>query len=115
MVLRNEITKGLYSANRYKSAFCSKRQAPDAFRKIISSAHSYGASLIISYSQSKSGSNGNARMISLESLLNTCVEFYGISSVESSEEEHSYRQFNSSQNANQKRHDPEVLILCKKL
>ncbi len=115
MVLQNEITKGLYSTNRYKSAFCSKRQAPDAFRKIISSAHSYGASLVISYSQSKSGSHGNARMISLEGLLNTCVEFYGISSVESSEENHSYRQFNSSQNANQKRNDPEVLILCKKL
>ena len=107
------ISSGLYPTDRFKSAFCSKVKALPAFEKIVSEAKRKNTSLLISYSHSLIGSNGNARMISLDELLNACCREFGAHSVESWTLKHRYRQFNSTRNANENRVDPEVLITCR--
>ncbi|WP_196489986.1 DNA adenine methylase [Erythrobacter donghaensis] len=108
------LTTGLYPTERYKSSFSSKRKAPLAFQAIINAANTSGAALVISYSQSSASSRGNARMISLEQLLDICFGEYGRSNVECIQLSHRYRQFNSASASNAKRDDPEILITCKR-
>ena len=110
---RGQITTGLYPKNRFKSAFSSKVKALPAIGNIVHSAKRRNSSLLISYSHSLAGSDGNARMISLDELLQTCRRQFGARSVESWTLGHRYRQFNSARNANKNRSDPEVLILCR--
>lgn len=107
------LTTGLYPTERYKSDFSSKRKAPFAFQTITNAAKISGAALAISYSQSAVSSSGNARMISLEQLLDLCAAEYGRSNVECTQLSHRYRQFNSASASNAKRDDPEILITCK--
>jgi len=106
-------TTGIYPSNRYKSAFSSKKSAPQAFGMLLRGAHKKGASVMISYSDSSAGSDGNARMISLATLLELCIDCYGRKSVEHYRLGHRYRQFNSAGVANAERNDPEVMVLCK--
>ena len=113
LILDNKLTSGLYPSDRFKSAFCSKRAAMPAFSSIVERSCKAGASLLISYSHSATGSDGNARMLSFEDIINECGRYYGSKNVEWEGMEHSYRQFNNSRMANQKRNDPEVLIKCK--
>ena len=107
-----KVTRGLYPVARYKSAFSSKRQAPGAFRDILSYSKRSGASVLISYSESAHGSDGNSRMISLRSLLDECKRAFG-NMVECEALSHRYRQFNSSAAANEHRNDREILIQCR--
>ena len=107
------ISIGLYPKDRFKSAFCSKVKALPAIQRIVREARQRSTSLLISYSHSVAGSDGNERMISLDELLRTCREEFGTRSVELWTFKHRYRQFNSTQNANENRGDPEVLIACK--
>lgn len=107
------VTTGLYPSSRYKSAFSSKRKAPSAFQTITKRAKISGAALAISYSQSAADSRGNARMISLEQLLEVCAAEYGRANVDYFQLSHRYRQFNSSSASNARRDDPEILITCK--
>lgn len=107
------LTTGLYPSTRYKSAFSSKRKAPAAFQTIINAARASGAAVAISYSQSAAASGGNARMITLEQLLDLCSAEFGRANVEWFQLSHRYRQFNSSSASNAHRDDPEILITCK--
>ena len=113
LTINGQITAGLYPAKRFKSAFCSKVRAFPTITKIIQKAKQSNTCLLISYSYSHIGSNGNARMISLNDLLKVCKQQFGSKSVESWSMGHYYRQFNSRQNSNKRRSDPEVLIACK--
>ena len=107
------VTTGLYPTTRYKSAFSSKRKAPSAFQAITKRARISGAALAISYSQSAADSRGNARMISLEQLLEVCAAEYGRTNVEFFQLSHRYRQFNSASASNTQRDDPEILMTCR--
>lgn len=111
---KGKLTTGLYPANRYKSAFSSKRKAPAAFEAIVRAAGASRAALAISYSQSSAASRGNARMITLEQLLDLCSAEFGQKNVEMIQLGHRYRQFNSSAASNSRRDDPEILITCKR-
>jgi len=109
---KGRVTIGLYPTNRFKSAFCSKRFAPDAFGKLICAARQKSAHLLISYSRSTIASNGNSRMISMEDLLSLCRKEFGRQHVECVPLSHTYRQFNSQERSNSERSDPEILIVC---
>ena len=106
-------TMGLYPDNRYKSAFSSRRHAATALALVLGHLASLKATAIISYSASARGSDGNARMISLEELMAVCRQEFGSRRVEMIEFAHRYRQFNSGENANKGRDDKEVLVLCR--
>ena len=107
------LTSGLYPANRYKSRFSSKKSAKPAMLTLLKAARDSGTSAIISYSASDPRSDGNARMISLNEILDMCVTLYGRTNVQSQRLLHRYRQFNSEERANTQRNDPEMLIVCK--
>lgn len=106
-------TTGLYPGDRYKSAFSSRRHALAALSVVLNRVASLKATAIVSYSVSARGSDGNARMISLEELLAACSQAFGGRRVEIVELAHKYRQFNSEENANDGRDDKEVLVLCR--
>ncbi len=108
-----QVTTGLYPTDRFKSAF-SSRQAITSFKTIVSAAKCQGAALMISYSASSGESTGNARMISLDALLEICRREYGQHAVTVCRMSHRYRQFNSASNSSKTRDDPEVLIQCKR-
>jgi hypothetical protein len=109
-----KITSGLYPRDRYKSAFSSRAKAAGALHRIVRSARQQGTSLLISYSGSARDSQGNARMITLEELLQLCRDEFGSASVDWSRMNHRYRQFNSAANSNTRRDDSEILITCKR-
>lgn len=107
---RGRITRGLYPRGRHKSPFCSKRKAPKAFAKLFRLAESLDATLLVSYSDTKSGATGNERMVSLEDILALARRYYG-SSASLVELDHEYRQFNRSESA-VAGHVREVLLVC---
>lgn len=104
---------GLYPVGRYKSAFSSRRMAPGAMEALVNEIARRGSAALISYSASASGSDGNARMVTLEELLGFCARAFGRSGVECLRMAHRYRQFNRADKANKQRDDSEILILCK--
>ena len=106
-------SSGLYPAGRYKSAFSSRSRAPAALGQLLRDIAGLGATAILSYSVSESGSDGNARMVTLDELVVACREAFGRRRVELLSLEHRYRQFNSAGNANDRRNDREVLVLCR--
>jgi adenine-specific DNA-methyltransferase len=114
LFLNGKLTTGLYPTQRFKSDFSSKRKSPAAFRSIIDAASDSGAAVLISYSVSSAASNGNARMISLEALLDLCRSAFGESKVDLVRLNHRYRQFNSSTASNTHRNDPEIMITCRR-
>lgn len=113
LITNGQLTTGLYPEERFKSAFCSKSTALLTIKKIIQKVRQNNACLMISYSYSRAGSDGNTRMISLMELLEVCEQEYGARSVMLWNMGHNYRQFNSKQKTNEKRNDPEILVTCK--
>jgi adenine-specific DNA-methyltransferase len=111
--LKERPSAGLYPVGRYKSAFSSRRMAPRTMEALLTEIARRGAAALISYSASAAGSDGNARMVTLEELLGICCGAFGTANVECSRMSHRYRQFNNAGNANDKRDDSEILILCK--
>lgn len=107
-----EATSGLYTKERYKSAFSSKAKAGIAFKNMIDSIWNKRGSLLISYSVSSAESNGNSRMIGLDDIVWLAESYYGKKNVSVKRLDHTYRQFNSSDRSNAKRDDPEVMIAC---
>ena len=106
------VTKGLYPEKRYKSAFCSRRHAPDAFERLAQHSYDAAARLVISYSVSAPASTGNSRSIGLEQLLGVLQRVYGMNRVGVQQVDIRYRQFNQAGNAVAGREDPEVLIVA---
>ena len=111
-IWRGEITRGLYPEDKYHSPFCSRRQAPDAFRRLIRVARRAGASLAISYSSTANGNSGNARMVELDEIRSWVSEAYGGSNVDVVELGHAYRQFNTVDAAVSGRDEPELLLVA---
>lgn len=108
------VTQGLYPEDRYKSRFCSKREAPKAFGDLLGFSQAIGANLMISYSGTSSGESGNDRMISLDDLLGLCRHYYPLRGVNIMELKFEYRQFNRNASAVSGRLDKEYIIVCER-
>lgn len=108
-----DVTRGLYPTGRFKSRFCSRRQAPEAFRDLCALAQRVGANLVLSYSASTTGHTGNDRIIALRDLEALCRSSFGSGCVEVRKLEHRYRQFNHRDAAFSERNDIEYLIVCR--
>lgn len=109
--VRGEVTSGLYPEGRYKSAYCSRREAPRAFAHLIGTSASAGARLVLSYSGNAAGSRGNARTVSMESLVEMVRDAYGAPNVTVDRVNVKYRQFNRSSVEVAGRDDPEYVIV----
>jgi len=109
--VRGQVTRGLYPEGRYLSPFCSRRQAPAAFRHLAEISSRAGARLVLSYSASASGETGNARTVSLPDLVAHVRTAYPQNAVTVTELDVRYRQFNREGSATLGRDDPEYLII----
>lgn len=109
--VNGEVTRGLYPEGRFLSPFSSRREAPQAFRRLIETAHSSGAHILISYSASRGPVSGNARIVSLEQIVQWVRDAYGVSAVTVEQLGLRYRQFNNGGSEVQGRDDPEFLVI----
>jgi len=107
-------TSGLYPDNKFKSRFCSKREAVDAFKDMFVLSNRMNSSLIISYSASLSEETGNSRMIDLDQILTLGKEHMPSARVDIIKFDFDYRQLNSSENINSGKEDKEFLIVFKR-
>jgi len=112
-IIKGKVTRGIYPDDKFKSRFCSKVQAPEAFRDIFELAKNYDSSLVLSYSLSKKSVTGNERIISLESILELSKKYFG-DKVSLVEFEHKYRQLNNVNSIVQDKEDKEIQIVCKR-
>ena len=87
------LTRGLYPTDRYKSPFCSVRQAPSAFRTLLHSCSLRAPTLALSYSAT-SPTSRNRRSVDLDYLVDLAREFYH--HVDVQRLGHRYRRFNST-------------------
>lgn len=112
-MVKGQVTKGLYPVDKFKSRFCSKRDAGSAFSDVFSLAEKNNSSLIISYSLSKNGETGNDRMISFDELISMCRDYSG-KNLKIVEFDHLYRQFNKQSSINKMKEDKEIQIVCER-
>lgn len=113
-LFRGHITQGLYPNNKFKSDFCSKTKAKDAFKTIFSIAKKKDCNLIISYSESQKNETGNERMVTRSDILSIAKEFLPTTKVKQIGLEFEYRQLNSSSKVVQNKEDKEFLIIFEK-
>lgn len=106
---RDSVTAGIYSEDKFKSRFCSKRSAIAAFEDLLDLARAHRTPLMISYAASASGRSGNDRMVSMEQLL-TRMRERGFKSVSVEPLDHNYRQLNNSSLAVSGRDDQEFIL-----
>lgn len=112
-IVKGKVTRGIYPDDKFKSRFCSKIQAPEAFKDIFELAKTNDASLVLSYSLSKKSTTGNDRMISLESILKLTKKYFG-NNVSLVEFDHEYRQLNNVNSIIKDKEDKEIQIVCKR-
>jgi hypothetical protein len=103
------VTSGLYPKDRFKSRFCSRREAPAAFGDLLDLARSWRASIIISYAESANGKTGNARMVSTDQLTGL-LRGRGFRKVEIRRLQHNFRQLNHDLFAVDGRLDAEYVL-----
>lgn len=108
--VKGEVTSGLYPDNKYLSPYSSRQQAPAAFRHLLSTARDAEAHMILSYSDTRGAATGNARVVSLASLVQWTEEVYGKDAVTVQELDLRYRQFNSGTRGVADRRDPEFIV-----
>jgi adenine-specific DNA-methyltransferase len=91
--------KGLYRSDRFQSAFCSKKTAPEEFKFIASKVKEMGSYLAISYS--------DKGLLTVKEIEDICLKYFSNVKV--------YKQIykHSMQGRGMTKHLNEVLIICK--
>ncbi len=110
-IFKGQVTNGIYPTNKYKSPFCTKTQAYLAFTKIFEIVRIKGASLVLSYSESKNSNTGNERMISLSDIMNIAKDYLPNYSINKIDFDFNYRQLNSKKKVVPEKEDKEILIV----
>lgn len=108
---RGHVTQGLYPDDKFKSGFCSKPKAINAFKTIFEIAAKVGASLVVSYSESQKKETGNERMVSKADLIDLANQTYPRYKLNQVDFSFNYRQLNSSDNIVENKEDKEFLLI----
>ena len=106
-------TTCLYPDDKFKSRFCSKRDAFFAFVDLFKLAAELNSSLIISYSSSLSDETGKLRMIELEQIIELGSRYLSVCSLEVLKFNFQYRQLNTTSKIIKAKDDKEFLIVFK--
>ena len=112
-IVDGKATNGLYPDDKFKSRFCSKRDAYFAFADLFKLAAELNSSLIISYSSSLSEETGNLRMIELEQIIELGNNFLPRCSLDVLRFNFQYKQLNTAKKIVQAKDDKEFLIVFK--
>lgn len=111
---RGHITQGLYPDNKFKSDFCSKTKAKDAFRVVFGLVKKAQCNFILSYSESKKNTTGNERMVTRDDILALAEEYIPKYKSKQLKFDFDYRQLNSSAKVVHDKEDKEFLIIFEK-
>lgn len=111
---RGHITQGLYPDDKFKSDFCSKTKAKDAFRAVFNLVKKMQCSFILSYSESKKDATGNERMVTRNDIFSISNEIIPDYKSKQLRFDFEYRQFNSSAKVVNEKEDKEFLIIFEK-
>lgn len=111
---RGHITQGLYPDGKFKSDFCSKTRAKDAFRTVFKFVEKTQCSFILSYSESKKEVTGNERMVTRNDILTIAKELIPNYKVKQLRFNFDYRQLNTSAKVVREKEDKEFLIIFEK-
>lgn len=107
------VTRGLYPEGRYLSPFCSRVRAKGAIADLARKSAKAGASLVFSYSDSVASATGNARSVTLSTLVDQLEQAYGRDAVSVQQLTFRYRQFNNTAVTVAGREDPEFLVVAR--
>ena len=111
---RGHITQGLYPDGKFKSDFCSKTKAKDAFRTIFELVKKIQCSFVLSYSESKKDATGNERMVTRNDILSIAEKYLPNYKLKQLRFDFDYRQLNSSAKVVHDKEDKEFLIIFEK-
>lgn len=112
--VQGHITQGLYPDNKFKSDFCSKTKAKDAFRTVFALVEKAQCNFILSYSESKKNATGNERMVTRNDILSIAKEFIPNYKAKQLKFDFDYKQLNSSAKVVHEKEDKEFLIIFEK-
>lgn len=113
-IFRGHVTRGLYPNNKFKSNFCSKSKAKDAFKSIFYLAKMKKCNLILSYSESQKKETGNERMVSKNDILSLSKEILPKYMISQYGFDFDYKQLNSASKVIQNKEDKEFLLIFEK-
>lgn len=113
-IFRGKITKGLYPEKKYKSPFCSKRQAWHSFIRIFELSKTLGANLVLSYSESKTEETGNERMVTLDDILRMSSSILSDYKIRQVDFDFEYKQLNNKDKVVRNKEDKEILLVYEK-
>lgn len=113
-MFRGDVTQGIYPNNKYKSPFCSKVGARQAFSKIFELVRDNNASLVLSYSESKTEETGNERMVTMEDILYLASCYLPNHNIKQVEFSFDYKQLNSKAKVISNKEDKEFLMVFEK-
>ena len=111
---RGHITQGLYPDGKFKSDFCSKTKAKEAFRTVFNLVKKTQCSFVLSYSESKKDATGNERMVTKNDILSIAEEFIPNYKSRQLRFDFDYKQLNSSAKVVHDKEDKEFLIIFEK-
>lgn len=72
----DELSRGVYRAERHQSPFCIRSEAPRAFSALFKSAREQDLPLVLSYSPHESGDGTHPRVVSTGQVLDLAREYY---------------------------------------
>lgn len=113
-MFRGDVTQGIYPNNKYKSPFCSKVGARQAFSKIFELVRDNNASLVLSYSESKTEETGNERMVTMEDILYLASCYLPNHNIKQVDFSFDYKQLNSKAKVISNKEDKEFLMVFEK-
>lgn len=111
---RGHLTQGLYPDGKFKSDFCSKTKAKEAFRTVFNLVKKAQCSFVLSYSESKKDVTGNERMVTKNDILSIAEEFIPNYKLKQLRFDFDYKQLNSSAKVVHDKEDKEFLIIFEK-
>lgn len=114
-IFKGHVTQGIYPENKFKSDFCSKRKAKEAFGNMFNLVSRLGSNLILSYSESKSKETGNERMVTMTDIDQLAQYYLPNYNIKKNHFDFEYKQLNKSDKVVKDKEDIEFLIIFEKL
>ena len=109
---KEQLSRGIYRADRYQSEFCIKSKAPMAFSKLFSEVRQLNVPLVLSYSPYDVGSRSRPRLMTIEEILTLAKEYFSqIITLTPGRIAHS--KLTNAEKIVEPSYDAEMLLVCK--
>jgi adenine-specific DNA methylase len=108
---RDQISRGMYRAERHQSPFCIKSKAPNAFLTLFSKARPLGVPLVLSYSPYKKESGARPRLLTIKEIEELAQKFFKRVEVIPAGRIAHNKLNNSEKNVGMS-YDAEILLIC---